>query len=135
LLRCASEAEVVPVYVTADGAPLKLGRTRRLASRPQRLALAARDGGCCFPGCDRPAAWAEVHHVIAWLDGGDTDVDNMCLLCRFHHAEFEPRGWTVQMCDGLPYWRPPRWIDPDQKPIRNTAHHLPDFEFREVPAA
>ncbi|WP_375480817.1 HNH endonuclease signature motif containing protein, partial [uncultured Jatrophihabitans sp.] len=48
--------------------------------------LAARDGGCCFPGCDRPAAWSEVHHVIPWADGGPTDLSNMCLLSLSHES-------------------------------------------------
>ena len=86
--------------VRRAGAALFLGRSQRLATRAQRLALIARDGGCCFPGCDRPAAWCEAHHVIPWLDGGPTDIDNLCLLCRYHHREFERRGWPVEMSDG-----------------------------------
>jgi hypothetical protein len=117
------------------GAPLRLGRTRRLASPPQRLAMTARDGGCSFPGCDRPPAWCEAHHVNEWDDLGPTDIDNMCLLCSYHHRSFEKADWTVHMTNGLPWWRPPQWIDPQQTPIRNTTHHLPDFEFRQVVAA
>ena len=108
---------------------LAYGRERRLASKGQRLALAARDGGCCFPGCDRPAAWTEVHHIIPWLTGGPTDLDNMCLLCRYHHRHFETLGWHVGMIDNLPWWRPPATIDPHRRPTRNTAHHLDDIRF------
>jgi hypothetical protein len=67
--------------------------------------------------------------VIPWLIYGPTDLDNLCLLCTYHHHEFERRGWTVQMRDGVPEWIPPPWLDPDQVPRRNTAHHLIDFEF------
>ncbi len=81
------------------------------------------------PTANAPAAWAEVHHIHEWLDGGDTDIDSMCLLCRFHHREFAKRGWQVVMsADGLPQWIPPPFIDQERKPIRNTAHH-PELSF------
>ena len=48
-LRIAAEANIVPVVLDGRGAVLHLGRTRRTASPVQRLALAARDGGCSFP--------------------------------------------------------------------------------------
>jgi hypothetical protein len=108
---------------------IAFGRRKRLAQPGQRRALAARDGGCSFPGCTRPAAWCEAHHVIAWLDGGLTDLDNLCLVCAFHHRVFEQRGWRVDMINGHPAWTPPPWLDPDQKPRRNTAHHLPDLDL------
>jgi hypothetical protein len=129
LLVVACEAQLVPVIFNDVGGILAFGRTRRLASRGQRLALVARDGGCCFPGCDRPAAWTEVHHITAWTDGGNTDLDNMCLLCRYHHREFAKRDWQVQITDGVPEWIPPPWIDPGRKPLRNTAHHRQDLQF------
>jgi hypothetical protein len=123
------DAALVPVRVDADGGLLDCGRTQRLATAKQRLALAARDGGCCFPGCSRPAAWTEVHHIIAWTAGGQTNIDNLCLLCRFHHRVFDDRGWTVEMNNGRPQWTPPAFIDLRRRPIRNTTHHPPDIDF------
>ena len=121
-LRLAGEANVVPVVLGMAGV-LAFGQRRRVASAGQRLALTARDGGCCFPGCDSPPGWTEVHHVQPWIDGGPTDVDNRCLLlCGYHHREFEKRGWTVTMKDGAPWWVPPPWIDPERVPIRNTMY-------------
>ena len=67
--------------------------------------------------------------MTAWLHGGRTDIDNLVLLCGWHHREFERRGWLVRMSDGVPEWIPPPWLDPAQLPCRNTAHHLPEFEF------
>jgi hypothetical protein len=104
---------------------LHLGRARRTATAGQRLALAARDGGCSFPACDRPPDWCESHHVTPWTDGGPTDVNNLTLVCGFHHREHAKRGWAVYMVDGLPEWIPPRWIDPQQTPRRNITHHPP----------
>jgi hypothetical protein len=129
LLQLAGDARLLPVFCTDTGGILNYGRERRLAGKGQRLALAARDGGCSFPGCDRPAAWTEVHHIKAWLDGGLTNIGNMCLLCRYHHRQFEAAGWQVFMADGLPTWIPPAWLDPERRPIRNTAHHLDDITF------
>src|SRR3954465_5650480 len=84
-----------------------------------------------LPGCDRPAAWAEVHHVLEWAAGGPTDLDNMTLVCRFHHRNFDRLGWTVHIENGVPLWTPPAWIDPDRTPRRNTVHHRPDIVFRQ----
>jgi len=105
-----------------------LGRTRRLVSPAQRLALAARDRGCSFPACDRPPDWCETHHVNPWADGGTTDLDNTTLLCGFHHREHTKRGWAVRITHGLPEWIPPHWIDPQQVPRRNNTHH-PSLRF------
>ncbi|WP_375483831.1 DUF222 domain-containing protein [uncultured Jatrophihabitans sp.] len=128
-LRLADEADVVTVALTAHGEILDYGRTRRCASAAQRRALTARDGGCCFPRCDRPGAWTEVHHIRAWIRGGRTDLDNLCLLCAHHHRTFEAAGWVVEMVDGVPQWTPPAWLDPQQRRRTNTAHHLPEMTF------
>jgi Domain of unknown function (DUF222)/HNH endonuclease len=65
--------------------PLEVGRATRVVSPAQRTALAVRDGGCVFPGCDRPVAWCDAHHLRHWLHGGTTDLGNLVLLCRAHH--------------------------------------------------
>jgi hypothetical protein len=132
-LRIAAEADIVPVVLGDAGGVLGYGLTRRTASPGQRRALAARDSGCSFPGCDRPPDWCETHHITPWVDGGCTDLENLTLVCGFHHREHRKRGWTCQMTDGVPYRRPPRWIDSTQTPRRNTTHHLP-LQFRVAPA-
>lgn len=136
LLEMSGDGHVLSAVCSDTGGILSFGRERRLASKGQRFALAGRDGGCCFPGCDRPPAWTEVHHIIGWNRGGHTSIDNMCLLCRYHHRHFERLGWEVSIQDGVPRWRPPTWIDPERQPVRNTTHHLDDIEFRpRTPAA
>jgi hypothetical protein len=85
------------------GQPLNLGRERRLFSRAQRLALAARDGGCRWPGCERPPSWCEAHHIEHWQrDRGRTDVADGILLCRHHHLLAHNNGWEIQR-DGPRY--------------------------------
>lgn len=126
LLELAAEAEVVPVVLDRAGAVLTLGRSRRIASRSQTLALAVRDGGCSFPGCDQPPPWCERHHIVPWVDGGRTDIDNLTLLCRYHHHNFVSRGWTCRLGeDRLPLWVPPRHVDRSQTPLRNARLLLP----------
>lgn len=112
------QAEIAWCLEDAKGAVLELGRSRRIATPAQTLAMIARDGGCSFPGCDVPPEWCERHHVVSWLAGGRTDLDNLTLLCRYHHRHFEQRGWTCRVnADRLPAWSPPRWIDREQRPI------------------
>jgi len=118
-LRLADEAAISLLLRDATGAVLAHGRTKRIATRAQSLALIARDKGCSFPGCDKPPEWCQRHHIIAWADGGPTDLKNLTLVCGHHHREFDRAGWTCQMTDGLPTWTPPRWIDPTQTPQRN----------------
>jgi hypothetical protein len=122
-LRLAGEAEVIPVVVGTDGV-LGYGRSRRIATAAQRRALAARDRGCVFPGCDHPPDWCEAHHVIPWESGGRTDLDNLALLCDHHHDNHQKAGWRFVMRHGRPWAIPPPWTDPDQTPIRNTMHDL-----------
>ncbi len=130
LIRMANEAEIWTVVTDAVGTPLALGRTRRLATPGQTAALAARDGGCSFPTCTRPPAWCDRHHILDWIAGGRTDLNNLTLLCRYHHTHFAQHGWTARMsADGLPEWIPPRSVDPSQRPIlsdrirRRRAEH------------
>jgi hypothetical protein len=121
-LQLADNAVVYTLLSDSKGVPLELHRTARIASPGQTLALAARDRGCTFPGCDRPPSWCQRHHVEDWLEDGPTNVDNLTLLCGHHHREFARRGWSVTMLDGLPWWTPPAWVDPARTPVRNEAH-------------
>nr|WP_231134304.1 HNH endonuclease signature motif containing protein [Motilibacter deserti] len=62
------------------GQPLALGESARTVSVAQRKALNVRDGGCVFPGCDRPPPFTDAHHVVFWSHSGPTDLDNL-ILC------------------------------------------------------
>lgn len=79
----------------AAGNPLDLGREMRLYSARQRLALAIRDGGCRWHGCDRPASYCEAHHIDPYAQGGRTDIDRGILLCRFHHMQLHHGRWRI----------------------------------------
>jgi hypothetical protein len=106
-LRTAAKL-LPPVLGGAPTQPLDVGRTTRVVQPAQRTALAVRDGGCVFPGCDRPLAWCEAHHLVHWLDGGPTDLDNLVLLCRAHHRAVHEGGWRlVRQPDGQLSATPP----------------------------
>jgi hypothetical protein len=81
----ACDSTVCRVVGDGPGHILDMGRSLRTATPAQLQALAIRDGGCVIPGCGRPPAWCDAHHLIAWVEGGLTNVDEMCLLCRPHH--------------------------------------------------
>lgn len=86
----------VPVTVDGCGNPLDVGREHRLFTPRQRIALAVRDGGCRWPGCDRPPSYCESHHIDEWhRDQGRTDIDRGILLCRFHHMNLHHHGWRL----------------------------------------
>jgi hypothetical protein len=97
--RIACDAHVTPLLLDAEGTVVDLGRTRRLFSTHQRKLLAARDGGCRWPGCHRPPAHTDAHHVIPWQRGGASDLDNAVLLCRYHHRLVHEGGWSITIED------------------------------------
>ncbi|UUT35065.1 HNH endonuclease signature motif containing protein [Microbacterium elymi] len=94
-LQHACDTGISECLIDAAGNPLDLGREARLFTAKQKLTLAIRDGGCRWPGCDRPAHYCESHHIDAWAAGGRTDVDRGILLCRFHHMQLHHGGWTI----------------------------------------
>ena len=75
----------------------------RTIPAPIRRALVVRDRHCVFPGCDRPAAWCEGHHLRFWADGGATKLENLALLCTAHHRKVHEEGWKL-MHDNASRW-------------------------------
>ncbi|MEU7610916.1 DUF222 domain-containing protein [Micromonospora sp. NPDC049204] len=121
--RLACDAAVLPAVLGGAGQVLDVGRQRRLISGPLRRALVLRDGGCAFPGCDRPPRWCAAHHIRHWVDGGPTSLDNAVLLCGHHHRHLHQGEWAVRLGgDGNPEFVPPAWLDADQIPRRNHYH-------------
>ena len=113
---------------TAD--VLYFARAKRTAQQGQRMALFAKDRGCTSPGCRNPISWTEIHHTTAWAEGGLTDIDELAPACIPHHAMIGPgedQWQTVMVTDGPDAgrvaWIPPKYIDPDQQPRINRAHH------------
>ncbi|MET7865080.1 HNH endonuclease signature motif containing protein [Micromonospora taraxaci] len=121
--RLACDAAILPAVLGGAGQVLDVGRQRRLVAGALRRALVLRDGGCAFPGCDRPPRWCAAHHIHHWADGGPTNLTNAVLLCGHHHRHIHHTDWTVRLGDnGRPEFVPPAWLDPDQLPRRNHYH-------------
>lgn len=88
------------VLARGRSAILDYGRSARTAPVDLFNALVLRDGGCREPGCDRPPAWCDAHHVVMWDDDGETNVDNLVLRCSRHHHQMHRRrnlGWTERL--------------------------------------
>ena len=121
----ACDARIIPAVLGTRSQVLDVGAAARLFPTAVRRAITLRDKGCVWPGCDRPAGWCDAHHVRFWADGGPTSRDNGVLLCRRHHSEIHTGHWQIRWAtDGIPEFVPPTWVDPQQVPRRNTAHHI-----------
>ncbi|NNG38529.1 DUF222 domain-containing protein [Flexivirga sp. ID2601S] len=95
--RAACDAELIPAVLGGPSQPLDVGRRERLVTKGLRAAVVIRDGGCTFPGCDRPPGFCEVHHVIPWWAGGETSLTNSAMLCCRHHQEVHRHGFMAQV--------------------------------------
>jgi 5-methylcytosine-specific restriction protein A len=122
--RLACDSKVITAVLAGRGEPLDVGREQRTATKYQRRALAARDGGCAHPGCTRPPSWCSAHHIKHWAVGGRTDIDNLVLLCLVHHRMLHQSGWRIQIRDHLPEFIPPKWVDITQTPRRKPILQL-----------
>jgi len=124
--RLICDSATIEITVDDLGRPLNVGHEQRLFNRAQRRALAARDGGCRWPGCDRPPAFTEAHHIQHWTrDHGRTDINQGILLCHAHHMLLHNQGWQIFENTGTYWLRPPAGIDPGQTLIEMPSHNPP----------
>jgi hypothetical protein len=93
--RLACDSTLVVVTEDERGTPLDVSRKHRTVSTSLRRALWARDRHCTFPGCHR-TRFVEAHHVHHWVDGGETSVDNLVLLCWHHHRLLHEGGYRIR---------------------------------------
>lgn len=133
--RLTCTAAVRALLVGHQGNPLHLGRTRRTATPQQLMALRVRDGQtCAFPGCTT-TRYLATHHLRWWQWGGTTDLDNLALLCGFHHtlihdqryrAERTTGGLAFHRPDGtpIPNTGPPPTGSADDLTATHTVHHI-----------
>ncbi|KZF11530.1 MULTISPECIES: HNH endonuclease signature motif containing protein [unclassified Rhodococcus (in: high G+C Gram-positive bacteria)] len=124
--QLACDCVLTAIVMDENGNPLNLARTARTVTAKQRRALTARDHGCAFPGCGKPAAWTEGHHIWHWGDGGPTDMNNLVLLCGFHHRLIHHSDWEVFIgTDNHPWFVPPATVDPYREPRPSHARAGP----------
>ena len=106
LRRLACGAGLVPAVLGGSSLPMDLGRTSRLFTEHQRVALATRHSTCAADGCERPFAWCELHHRDPWSRGGRSDLADAVPLCGFHHRRIHDPGYRHRFGpDGVTFHR------------------------------
>src|SRR4051794_16320727 len=105
----ACDATITRILLGPDGAILDLGRDARVVTPQLRKAVEHRDRRCVFAGCAAPAWWCDVHHLLEWINGGQTSLENSALLCERHHTKVHHGFRVERLPDGR--WRTwrPRW--------------------------
>jgi hypothetical protein len=121
--RMLCDSTIEQLQQSRDGDILHLGRTARTAPPALRRALIARDRTCVIPNCTTPAAWSDAHHIQWWSKDGNTDADNLAMICGPHHTAVHAGEWHLEMRNGIPWAQPPTWLDPHQQWRRNTYQH------------
>jgi len=107
--RLLCEASILPLIMGGRSLPLDLGRSSRLFTKNQWIALSAIHETCTAQGCTRPFAWTELHHKKPWSEGGPTDLDNAAPLCGHHHRRIHDDTYEHQwLPDGTVRFRH-RW--------------------------
>ena len=130
--RIACDASTVVMRHDRDGRVLDVGRKTRTIPPAIRRALTARDRRCRFQGCG--SRHCDAHHVRHWADGGATRLENLLLVCRFHHRVVHEDGFTVELRDdgdatffwpdGRPVGEAPPAPDWDDEPLTMTNQDL-----------
>jgi len=108
LHRLLCNARMQAVVERPDGTVHGVGRLSREPAPWMMRQLRHRDGSCRFPGCDA-RRFTQAHHVEWWSRGGSTDLDNLVLVCAFHHRLVHEHGWDLTRdADGELTWVRPR---------------------------
>src|SRR3954469_11657652 len=93
--RLACDGTLTRVIIGPEGQPLDLGRSKRVVPPHLRRAVELRDRHCVFAGCEAPSYWCDVHHLLHWVDDGETSLENSGLLCERHHTKVH-HGFQIQ---------------------------------------
>jgi hypothetical protein len=120
--RLCCDGQTVLLGEDANGEPLNIGRKTRTVPRAIKRALAARDKGCVFPGCQHKR-FVDAHHVRHWSAGGETSLDNLMLLCSQHHRLVHEGGFTIER-DFRNNWFFKR---PDGRAVPACGYHAADM--------
>ena len=100
-LGCSGRVQVV--VEDERGEPIRLGRASREPTSGMLRLLRHRDPGCVFPGCGS-RAFTHAHHIRWWSDGGKTDLENLAIVCTFHHRLVHEHGWAIRRESGSVLW-------------------------------
>jgi translation initiation factor IF-1 len=92
LRRLACDSRIESVIEDRSGRVVGLSRASRQPSAWISRQVRHRDHGCTFPGCGT-RAFTQAHHIVWYSAGGSTDLDNLTLVCSFHHKLVHEHGW------------------------------------------
>jgi hypothetical protein len=93
--RLLCDARIQVVREDATGRTVGIGRTARVVQAWLGRQVRYRDRGCRFSGCGT-TAFTQAHHIRFWRNGGRTDLDNLVLICSFHHKLVHEHGWWIE---------------------------------------
>jgi hypothetical protein len=121
LKRVLCNARVQTVIEDRSGAVVGLGRISREPAPWMLRQVRYRDKECRFPGCGA-RRFTQAHHIEWWRDGGRTDLQNLLLICSFHHKLVHEYGWRVKRePDGTVNWLQPGGVRYRAGPSRAVA--------------
>ena len=115
--QLACDAALTTVLENDRGEVLNIGRRSRTVPRRIAHALRIRDGGCRFPSCGQ-RRWTDAHHIRHWADGGETSLDNLVTLCRYHHRSLHGGEFRIERGAGGEL----KFIGHDGQAIAPTLH-------------
>ncbi len=129
--RLSCDCSKVEITEDEQGEPLDVGRKTRSIPPAMRRALASRDKGCVFPGCNHKR-YVDGHHIEHWADGGETKLSNLATLCRFHHRAVHEGGLRMERCDDGAW----RFTNARGESLHGCApgHTQPLADWRQLPA-
>ena len=120
LIHHAAQTSVIPIVLDTDGKVLHYGEEKRIAEEHQRRALIVTDIGCTWPGCSTPGVWCECAHCQPFRTSKHTSIDDLALLCGYHHDYADTHNWKIHRDHTNRVWfTPPKWVDPHQTPRTN----------------
>ncbi|TDU82382.1 HNH endonuclease [Kribbella voronezhensis] len=112
--RLACDAGVLPVVLGSASEPLDVGREQRYVTKAIRQALNRRDKGCVV--CGAPPRYCHAHHIVHWIDGGATSLENLALFCGTDHIAVHAGIYTVTIINGTAHVTRPTWANPPRNP-------------------
>lgn len=115
LMTLLCDSRISRQIFSKEGVTLDHGHAHRLCTPQQRRAVIARDRTCRFPGCHHTYQSSQIHHAVHWKDGGDSNIDNLVMLCWYHHRFVHSRDITI-------YRHEHGWAFRDRNGWEYTAH-------------
>jgi len=93
--KLSCDASISLVIEDDNNNVVNIGRKTRIIPLAMKRALKMRDQGCVFPGCCQ-TKWTDSHHIKHWSEGGETSMNNLVTLCRYHHTQLHKGEYRIE---------------------------------------